>query len=77
MEWNKYPECLPDKEGRYWVAYEVERDGKRILKINYLDWLEHSRVYKGNKFGWKSKLYAKRSTVRYWMPFLIPEPPKE
>lgn len=69
MEWISIKDRLPEKCGIYFICYEING----ILKSHYSIWLEHSRQYKGSKFGWKSRGIIRRSNIQYWMP--IPKPP--
>ena len=69
MEWISVKDRLPEKEGKYWVAIEI--NGR--LKSDYCLWQENSRVYQDNKFGWRSREIVKRCNIRFWME--IPKPP--
>jgi len=68
-EWISVKDRLPDKWGIYWVAYEI--NGR--LKSHYCIWEQRSRMYQGNKWGWRSREYVRRNNIKYWME--IPEPP--
>ena len=68
-EWISVEDRLPEECGIYWVCYEV--NGR--LKTHYSIWQENSRIYKGSKFGWKSRELVRRSNIKYWMP--LPAPP--
>lgn len=70
-KWISVKDSLPQKEGIYWVCFEV--GGKR--KTHYCLWEEKSRKYLGNKFGWRSREYVRSHQILYWMP--LPKPPED
>lgn len=70
-EWISVKDRLPEKQGIYWVCYEINGS----LKSHYSLWEEKSRKFKGNKYGWRSREMVRRSNIKFWMP--LPTPPIE
>ncbi len=71
MKWISVKDRLPEKQGMYWVAIEIH--GR--LKSHYCIWEQKSRLYQGNKFGWRSTEVVRRKNIRFWME--IPQPPTD